>query len=446
MSAETQVPAPPSSGPRGLLRRVGWGVADQAVSSLSNFALSVFLAHALGARGFGAFTLVYVSYSFIVSACRGLGTDPLLVRAASYAPAARARAESAATATALGIGVLAGAVCVAVGLLLPSGIGAGFIALGVGLPGLMLQDSWRFVFFSRGRGDQALVNDSVWGVLQLAVLATLFSAGTLSATNAVLAFGLTATVAAGFGVLQARRAPALRLVRSWISDNHALGGPFLLENMALGGSRQLRVFAVGAIAGLVDIGWIRGAEVLMGPFLVVLMGVAQVAVPEVATILRRTPERMPRFCLGLGAVQAVAAGAWGVMIWLLLPVGIAGTTVGHAMLGDIWKPASTLLIPIALQLAIACFCTGAGAGLRAMGAAKRSLAAQVATSVLYLTGGVVGALLPGVPQALGSSWGLAVAQLLASGVWWAVLLRTHRDHLAGQRFTSTDPEPSEVPA
>ncbi|MBO0825158.1 MAG: hypothetical protein J2P27_15105, partial [Actinobacteria bacterium] len=61
-------------------RRLGWGVADQAVSSLTNFAVSVYVVHSLGATQFGAFSLAYVTYGFVLNASRGLSTDPLMVR------------------------------------------------------------------------------------------------------------------------------------------------------------------------------------------------------------------------------------------------------------------------------------------------------------------------------------------------------------------------------
>ena len=41
--------------PRQAVRRLGWGVADQAVSSLTNFAVSIYVARTLGAVQFGAF-------------------------------------------------------------------------------------------------------------------------------------------------------------------------------------------------------------------------------------------------------------------------------------------------------------------------------------------------------------------------------------------------------
>ena len=61
-------------------RRFSWGLADQTVSSLTNAALSLYIARDLGATAFGAFSLAYVTYSFVLNASRGLATDPLLVR------------------------------------------------------------------------------------------------------------------------------------------------------------------------------------------------------------------------------------------------------------------------------------------------------------------------------------------------------------------------------
>jgi hypothetical protein len=72
---------------------------------------------------------------------------------------------SAATGTALAVGTVAGVLCIVAGLLLPGQVGPAFIALGVGLPGLALQDSWRFAFFACGRGSAAFLNDLFWTLL-----------------------------------------------------------------------------------------------------------------------------------------------------------------------------------------------------------------------------------------------------------------------------------------
>ena len=80
---------------RRVLLRLTWGLADQGMSSLTNFAVTIYVARTLGAVDFGAYSLAYVTYSFALNASRGLATDPLMVRfsGADVRPgAARSRA------------------------------------------------------------------------------------------------------------------------------------------------------------------------------------------------------------------------------------------------------------------------------------------------------------------------------------------------------------------
>ena len=42
---------------KGMALRLSWGLGDQAVSSLTNFAVGVFVAHGLGVGAFGIFSL-----------------------------------------------------------------------------------------------------------------------------------------------------------------------------------------------------------------------------------------------------------------------------------------------------------------------------------------------------------------------------------------------------
>ena len=50
------------------------------MSSISNFAVNIYIARTLGSVQYGAFSLAYVTYGFALNASRGLATDPLLVR------------------------------------------------------------------------------------------------------------------------------------------------------------------------------------------------------------------------------------------------------------------------------------------------------------------------------------------------------------------------------
>ena len=143
-------------------RRLGWGVADQAVSSLTNFAVVIYVARAVGAAQFGAFSLAYVTYGFALNASRGLATDPLLVRFSGVDVPTWRRAVAGCTGTAAAVGLVTGGCVLVAAALLDGTVKLAFLALGLTLPGLLLQDSWRYAFFALGRGSQAALNDLVW--------------------------------------------------------------------------------------------------------------------------------------------------------------------------------------------------------------------------------------------------------------------------------------------
>src|SRR5215469_6217313 len=111
-------------------RRLSWGVADQAMSSVSNFAVNIYIARTLGAVQYGAFALAYVTYGFAVNASRGLGTDPLLVRfSGTYHPTWR-RAVARCTGTATIVGLVLGACALVAATLLSGTTSLAFLALG----------------------------------------------------------------------------------------------------------------------------------------------------------------------------------------------------------------------------------------------------------------------------------------------------------------------------
>ena len=393
-----------------VLRRLGWGVADQGIASLSNFALGLFVARSFGASSFGAFALAFVTYTVIINAARGLATDPLLVRFSGAESGPWRRAVSAATGTSLSVGVAAGILSVAAGLLLPDPLGPVFVALGLALPGLAVQDSWRFAFFAAHRGASAFINDLFWTVLLVLALAGLHVRGDATAATCLLAFGGTATVAAVLGGVQARTIPRPRRALEWLREHSGLSVRYLIENVSISGAAQIRAFVLGGVASLAAVGHVRASEILMGPFYVVLMGISQVAVPEASRVFRRDPTHLSRFCLRLGGVQAVGAVIWGLILLVIFPLG-----PGPLLLKDLWTPTSQLIPAITLTVVATSFVTGAAAGLRAMGVSRLSLRAQLIGSVLYLVGGIAGAVLGG---AIGTSWGVTAAQCVAALIWW----------------------------
>src|SRR4051794_30947490 len=143
---------------KAVLRRLTWGLADQAVTSLVSFLVGVVVARQLGALQFGAFSLAWVTYGVVLNISRGLGTDPLAVRFSGLERPVWRTAVAKSSGMAIVVGLGTGAICALVGLLLGGHAGQAFIALGIVLPGLMLQDSWRFAFFASGQGGKAFVS------------------------------------------------------------------------------------------------------------------------------------------------------------------------------------------------------------------------------------------------------------------------------------------------
>ncbi|MEU0114740.1 hypothetical protein ABZ137_13680 [Streptomyces bobili] len=407
---------PAGSARRALVGRLSWGLADQAASSMTNFAVGIYVARSLGVTAFGVFSLAWVTYGVVLSVSRGLATDPLVVRFSGVPDASWRGAVARSSGTALGVGTAIGAACLVAGLGLGGRVGSAFACLGVMLPGLLLQDAWRYSFFAAGTGRKAFVNDLVWGLALVPALVVAAGQGSVAAF--VLAWGASATVAAGYGCLQSGIRPRMTGARGWLREQRDLSYRYLVENVGVSGASQLRAYGLGAIVGVGAVGAVRGAELLLGPFLAVLMGLSLVTVAEAARVLRRAPHRLAKFCLVLGAGQAAAALLWGAAL-LLVPGGL-----GELVLGDVWNSASALIVPAALGVAGAGLGTGAAAGLRALGAARRSLRSQLFASACYVGGGLGGAAVAGTA---GSAWGVAAATACSSAVWWLHLRSALRE-------------------
>jgi O-antigen/teichoic acid export membrane protein len=394
-------------------RRLGWGVADQAVSSITNFAVNIYIARDLGAVQYGAFGLAYVTYGFALNASRGLATDPLLVRFSGMNLPIWRRAVRSCTGTAALVGLVLGACVLGAGALLSGTTRLAFIALGLTLPGLLVQDSWRFAFFALGRGSQAFLNDVLWAVAMVPALVFLRLTGHADVFWFVFAWGAAATAAAAIGPLQAKVVPGLPRALGWLSRQRDLGPRYLAEGTSNSGAVQLRSYGLGLILGLAALGYLQAANTLMGPLQILIYGMGLVALPEAARILRRSPRHMPVFCGLLSAGLVLLGLVWGVALLVALPRGL-----GEALLKSLWRPAYPLVWPTTLYFMGWCASVGAGTWLHALAAARRSLRAAVYNSVSLLVLSLVGA---GVAGMTGSIYGAAVGTWIgAVYCWWQV--------------------------
>lgn len=390
--------------------RLGWGVLDQGMSSLTNFAMVIYIARTLGASQLGAFSLAYVTYGFALNASRGIATEPLVVRFSNADTGTWRRAVGDCTGTALVTGLVSGVFVLLAAALLRGTTREGFIALGLTLPALLLQDSWRFAFFALGRGNQALINDTIWGMVLLPGLILVKRTGHANVFWFVITWGAAAAVAAAVGPVQARVMPKPFNAPKWLKLHRDLGLRYLAENTSGNVASQLRTYGLGIMLSLSAIGYLQAAATLMGPFQVVLYGITIVMVAEAARVLNRSPGRLVLFCVLLSAGLATCGLLWGIAVQVALPRGL-----GNWILGSIWRPTYSLVLPTTIGMVITSLCSGASAGLHALGAARRSMRTAIIVAVAYLVLNIAGALVAGV---IGSLIGAAIAALLNAVMLW----------------------------
>jgi len=397
--------------PGQAVRRLGWGVADQAVSSLTNFAVGIYVVRELGAVQFGAFSLAYVTYTFALTASRGLATDPLLVRVSGTDRRTWRRAVARCTGTAAAVGLGTGAGVLVASLMLHGSAKGAFFALGLTLPGLLLQDSWRYSFFALGDGKPAFLNDTIWALTLLPALVLVRASGHADVFWFILAWGGSAAVAAVAGPFQAGVSPTLTGAWTWLSKHRDLGPRYFVEGTTWSVVSQLRTYGIGLILGLAALGYVQAANTLMGPLTILWLGMSMVAIPEAARILRSSPRRLPLFCLLLSGALTVAALAWGAVVLVALPDG-----VGAAVLGPVWRHTYPLVLLQAVFVTAQIAGVGSFAGLHALGAARRSLRSMIIVSVAYLVFSLVGAAMGGTVGTMRGAAAAAWIGLLVS--WW----------------------------
>lgn len=405
------------SAARGVAARSAWAVIDQGLSSLTNFALTVLVARNVGESAFGAFAIAILVYLAVLGVVRGFVAEPLAVRFSAAGEDTRHRAARAAAGAGLVAGVAVCAVLLGVGTLVGGDSSRVLLALGVCMPGLVLQDMWRFIFVADGRPRRAAANDLVWAVVQLGAVGALLAAGDPSVGVLVLAWGLAAGAAAVLGCFQAGATPDLRDGPSWVRRHLDLGGPFALDFTAQVGSTYVALFVITAIVGLDAVAGIRGAQVLLGPVNVLYLGSRLVAVPEGARLAVRGSSGVVWLSVVVALVLAVAAAAVGAVL-LLIP-----DSLGSDLLGATWDNARGVMVPTIALMAANGVAIAAVNGLRSLAAARQGLAARIALIPVIVGGGAVGAVLGGEE---GGAVGLAVASGLAAAVWWLSFLRVAR--------------------
>ncbi|MFD9354845.1 hypothetical protein [Streptomyces sp. NPDC060031] len=381
-------------------------VLDQAASSATNILVLVLAARLSSASGFADFSMVYVTFSVLLGLNMAYVGQTVVLEKGERLPSV-CRSGLAFTAAA---SAAAGVALAVVGLALAGGAGRAFLALGLVLPLVLVQDGLRYCFSALRAPERALAADALR--LVCVVPALLLQPEGASAGRLVLVWGASALPALALGLWLLR--PSVRgarmELRPYLRRGH-LGQRFVVEFAVGNGSSQLAVLGLGVFATPLAVGALRGATTLFGPLNVLFNSANAFGPPVVGRA--RGKRGVVRLTALMGGALAVVGAGWGAVLYAL------PDRLGRQLLGDTWTAASALLPATGAQYAVMGLGTCALLTLRVLNP-RATLSLQVVFSLLS-----VGLLLGGYALwgVAGAAWGLALGSAAKAVAGWLRVAR-----------------------
>lgn len=297
--------------------------------------------------------------------------------------------------------------------------------LAIVLPGLLLQDTLRYIAIADGKAHFAVILDATWLLIQLALIYVIMSVGMNSIAPLTIAWGASAGITAVVGLLALKIRPRRSGIRLWWSSHGRLARTYTFEFLTTIGSQQGITVGIGAVAGLSAVAGVRAAQVALGPVMVLQMAANLAVVRELVAVYGENPRIAFRKSLLVGCSLAVAAVVAGVA------VSAVPAEYGSSVLGESWAAARPLIPYIALSLTAVGFGIGGALALRAGGFAERSLRVRLVLAPVYVLTTITFAVLYG---GVGAAAGMGVSSSFGAVVWWTVASSAYRslgDHRRG---------------
>jgi O-antigen/teichoic acid export membrane protein len=382
-----------------------WGVADQGLSSATNFGLSFLAGRLLGPAGLGVIFIGFSAYLVAFSFVRALVIEPFVVATAARDRIERDAGTRVCFTLVLGVAAVLTLGLALIGLELGGAFGRSLIVFSPWIGVALVQELWRAVLFRDQRGGAAALNDSFWAIGMIVMLpfAWAFTGDWMIAAT----WGVGAAAAAVFGVFQLRLRPAglVTALRWWKAELRVLGLWFAFENGILTLGSQAIVFVLAGQLGAGDIGGIRAAEVVFAPMSLIGEAFAFPGTPIVARSLATSLAEARRWArlLGLAALALVA-------IYFSFTVPLRGR-----LLSTVFGPTFRTYAPLALPLALAQLLRAAATGFGLLLRADRRVRALI-TSRMISTGAtlVFAPLLAWQFGAIGAVTGLGLGSAVGS--------------------------------
>ncbi|MFJ3273886.1 hypothetical protein [Streptomyces sp. NPDC086776] len=404
----------PSDPPRTPRRSVAAlaSVLDQAASSLTNIAVLVIAARVSTVHGFATFSMVYLTFTVLLGLNMAYVGQAVVLTRGDTGAACRSAITFTSLASCI-VGVLLATVGAVTGAVTGgwAGPGGAFLALGLVLPLVLVQDGLRYAFSTLRRPGLALAADTLR--LVCVVPALLLQPRHAAPGLLVAVWGVSAAPALllGLRLLWPHVRGSRADLRPYVRRGH-LGQRFVVEFAVGNASSQLAVLGLGLFAAPLAVGALRGATTLFGPLNVLFNSVNAFGPPLLNRLGGRRATTRATALLGL--VLSAVGLAWGLVLYAL------PDHVGRQLLGDTWQLTATLLPASGAQYAVMGLGTCALVTLRVL-RPRATLSVQVVFSLLAVVLMLAGYLLTG--SALGAAWGLAAGSALKAVAAWTRVAR-----------------------
>jgi hypothetical protein len=414
-AAEEEPPYEKPSDPPRTPRRSAAALAsvlDQAASSLTNIAVLVIAARVSTVHGFATFSMVYLTFTVLLGLNMAYVGQAVVLTRGDTGAACRSAITFTSLASCI-VGVLLATVGAVTGAVTGgwAGPGGAFLALGLVLPLVLVQDGLRYAFSTLRRPGLALAADTLR--LVCVVPALLLQPRHAAPGLLVAVWGVSAAPALllGLRLLWPHVRGSRADLRPYVRRGH-LGQRFVVEFAVGNASSQLAVLGLGLFAAPLAVGALRGATTLFGPLNVLFNSVNAFGPPLLNRLGGRRATTRATALLGL--VLSAVGLAWGLVLYAL------PDHVGRQLLGDTWQLTATLLPASGAQYAVMGLGTCALVTLRVL-RPRATLSVQVVFSLLAVVLMLAGYLLTG--SALGAAWGLAAGSALKAVAAWTRVAR-----------------------
>lgn len=399
--------APERSTAQGSGRRLSLITVDQVLSSLSNVAALIWVAHAFDPIDFGRFTLIVMVYLVAQVAARSLISTTVIVH-----PEEADERPRTILASAVLTGLAAGALSALAGLaLLASGSALAWpvLALALPMPLLVIHDVGRYLGIARQEPGRAVLLDGVWLVLMVAGFGAARFADLDGLVWPVLAWSWAGGLA-GLWVFLQYGAPG-RDGLAWIREHWSFSWRSLVSGVTSSGITLLFAALMTLFSSALAVAAYRAATLLAAPSTAVQMAVSTAAATDIAR--DRADEGAWWGHVRKAIVICVAVGVVNLVVLVFLP-----DVVGRALLGAAWDVVEPLMLAVSCKVLLMAGQSGLRAALIGRHRIHTAMVTDIVALVLIAVCMVVGA---AVGDAEGALWAMAVGTAVSTSCWWVAI-------------------------